>query len=384
MNSILLLAMFPLFAPNVDDFEYTLVTGRTVNDVDWFNEGEGAPRAPEAWLSLCRNKHPRPAWPDKPQLIFANGDRIAGTLLRGDDRTITLKTAWGELAVPMSVADILWVKEPPAESTPFPDRYSWLKLPRTKDVVLLANGDTLSGDLETFSDIGNLKIAVDGTSRTLPKDRIVAIAFNPALTVKKKLKDVWYEVVTRDGSRIMAMKKIGDKESLKLTTTFGETITLPWSDVNAIDRRGEDVTLLEDLKPVKAEVLPFLDVSWRWAAGRSVKQNPLRIQTAKGVETFPHGLGTHPKTTLTYDLAGKYRDFDSLVGMDAVTGRRGTAVIRVMIDDKAQEPISLSATESKRIHFDVSKAKTLTLIIDFGPGGDVQADVNWVNAVLMK
>ena len=41
---------------------------------------------------------------------------------------------------------------------------------------------------------------------------------------------------------------------------------------------------------------------------------------------------------------------------------------------------SLAAGSAVRVMVDVRDAKELTLVVDFGPTGDVQADVNWGEA----
>ena len=102
---------------------------------------------------------------------------------------------------------------------------------------------------------------------------------------------------------------------------------------------------------------------------------------------FDAGLGTHPRTRLVYDLGGKYRRFDALVGLDPVTGRRGSADVRILVDGEIQPIpglIGMSSLDSPvAVRVDVAGVQELTLVVDFGRGGGVQADVNWVNARLV-
>ena len=44
----------------------------------------------------------------------------------------------------------------------------------------------------------------------------------------------------------------------------------------------------------------------------------------------------------------------------------------------------LAAGTTVPIRVDVREVKALTLVVDFGPTGDVQADVNWADARLVK
>ena len=152
----------------------------------------------------------------------------------------------------------------------------------------------------------------------------------------------------------------------------------------ALDVLQGKATYLSDLKPRKATAEGYNGVAWPWAADRTVKGNPLRL----GAQTFDKGLGTHPRTTLVYDLGGKYRRFEALVGLDPVTGRRGAAEVRVLVDGKRgawSRATGLTAgTDRDAVAVDVTKAKELTLVVDYGPGGDVQADVNWADARLIE
>ena len=146
-------------------------------------------------------------------------------------------------------------------------------------------------------------------------------------------------------------------------------------------------TYLSDLKPKKAETTGFLGENWPWAADRTVRGHPLRLLTKDGESTADKGLGTHPKTVLTYDLAGKYTRFEALVGLDAATGNRGRADVRILLDGKEvalPDLKALAAGPAVAVRVDVRGVKELTLVVDFGPTGDVQADVNWGDARLIS
>jgi hypothetical protein len=106
------------------------------------------------------------------------------------------------------------------------------------------------------------------------------------------------------------------------------------------------------------------------------------------VDTFDKGLGTHPRTTLTYALDGKFKRFEAVVGLDPATGRRGVVDVRVRVDDKEVTPAGLigltAAARGRPVRVDLTGAKRLTLVVDFGPAGDVQADVNWADARVVE
>ena len=122
-------------------------------------------------------------------------------------------------------------------------------------------------------------------------------------------------------------------------------------------------------------------------SNRSVREAPLRLTTRFGEETSDRGLGMHSKTTVTYDLAGKYRSFRATVGLDRISGRKGIVDVRVLLDGKDQAIPGLkglTADATVEVRLDTTGAKLLTLIVDFGDGGDIGDDVNWIGAKLTE
>jgi hypothetical protein len=90
---------------------------------------------------------------------------------------------------------------------------------------------------------------------------------------------------------------------------------------------------------------------------------------------------------LTYQLERKYRRFEALVGMNALTSRRGAAVVRLLLDGRAVDLPGMNPISSERppvaIRVDVSEIQELALVTDFSDIGPVQADVNWADARLV-
>lgn len=340
-------------------------------------------------VSLRRADAPLPEWPRTAGVILANGDRIAGDVLTGDDAAVVLKTAWQPkgLRVPLPAIRVLWLTAIPADAPAFVDRYRWLDAGRKSDVLLLRNGDTAAGVIETFAEGGALRLRRDAAAATFDAGAVAAVAFNPTLSAARKIKGPYARLVLADGSRVSVAAATAEGATVKATTTFGVAVELPMKQVVALDVLQGKATPLADLKPKAEAVEPFNDLAWPWQANRTVKSRPLRLTTSGGVSTFDTGLGTHPRTTLTYALGGKYRRFTALVGLDAETGQRGTAKARLLLDGKEQAVpglATLAAAGPVAVSVDLAGAKELTLVVDFGPGGDVQADVNWADAKLIE
>lgn len=318
-----------------------------------------------------------PAAPRGPVLITSTADRIRlqkaddKVILGGSDQSLRVRPSFldADWDVPVAFASLLWLEKPPAD-TPFdPARYAWLPANRNRDTLRLRNGDLATGTLSAFTDDGELKLKPEtGDERVVASSSLSAIAFNPTLSRGRKVKGPYVRVALGDGTRLGLTQATSDGTTLKGKTLFGQAVEVAIGDVVSLDVMQGKATFLADLKPKKVDQTAFLFTTWAWQPNRSVRGEPLRI----GDSTFDRGLGTHPHTVLTFDLAGKYRRFDAAIGADRAT-------VKVLVDGKEQPlPDLLKASVN------VAGAKELTLIIDFGPTGDVQADVNWGDARLVE
>jgi hypothetical protein len=341
-------------------------------------------------ISLRRTDVPLPPPPRGPVLITTTGDRIPGRLLGGDGKAVRFEPAapLGAFEVPVGSVAAVWLARPPADTPIDPARYPWLADARNRDVLLFRNGDTLRGTLEGFAaDPPAVRFRADGETRSLPLAGVAAVAFNPAVARTRKPQGPYAHLVLRDGTRLGVTGPTADGKTLRGTTLFGQPVTVPLAGLVGLDVYQGKAVYLSDLKPAKAEQAGFLGVSWPWAADRTVRGAPLRLATPLGNQAFDRGLGTHPRTVLTYGLGGKYRRFEALVGLDPVTGRRGRAEVRVLVDGAEQtlpRLKELAAGGAVPVRVDLSGARELTLVIDFGPAADVQADVNWADARLVE
>ena len=341
-------------------------------------------------VSLRRAAVALPPLPRGPVLITTTGDRIPGRLLGGDGETLKLRPRFAdaEWDVPLSSVAVLWLAKPPADTPPDPARYTWLAGNRNRDILRFPNGDTAAGTLDGFGPDSALRFKPDvGAARVVRLAEMSAVAFNPALARSWKPKGPYARLVLRDGTRLAVTSATADAETLKGKTLFGQAVEIPVVEIVGFDVLQGKATYLADLKPKKVQQAGFLGTAWPWAANRTVHGTPLRLLTPAGGGTFDRGIGTHPRTVLTYDLGGKYRRFEALIGLDAASGSRGRAAVRILVDGKEQplpQLLKLAAGPAVPVRIDTAGAKELTLVVDFGPAGDVQADVDWADARLVE
>jgi hypothetical protein len=339
-------------------------------------------------VSIRRFGVPVPPFPRVPALITTTGDRVPGRLVGGDASALRFRPAFAggdEWKVPVGSAAVVWFAHPSAETPADPGRYPWLSDNRRRDTLLYRNADTARGTLDGFAaDPPAVRFKSEaGDVRTVRQADLAALAFNPALARTRKPKGPYSHLVLRDGSRLDLVNAIATGDTLRGTTLFGQPVVVPVAELVAIDVYQGKTVYLSDLKPTRVEQTGYLGPSWPWAADRTVRGEPLRVLTAVEQETFDKGLGTHPRTVLTYDLGGKYRRFEAKVGIDPDAG--GRAMVRVKVDGKEQPlPGTLAAGPAVLVRIDVTGGKELKLETDFGPAGDVRADVVWADARVVE
>lgn len=336
------------------------------------------------FLSLRRVDVPLPAHPLDEQVVLANGDRVRGAILVLREERLRIRPTHGnEATVNLSNISIVWLAQPEREDDPERLLRRLASTRRTRDVVLLRNGDRIEGTLMEI-DAKAIRVETQGKESQIDRAKVAAVALNSDLTQAPRTKAAYGHLVLRDGSRISVASAESDGRTLIGKTLFGAAVTIPLDQVVALDVRQGPAVYLSDLKPKKYDHTPYLGVRWPVAHDTSVQGRPLRL----GGDTHDKGIGLHSESRLTYDLAGNYRWFQARVGLDAHNGRTGSVRVRVLVDGKPVdlgEDRELTGRDAPRLlRVSVAGARELTLVVEFGRGGDLADHVNWVDARLLK
>ena len=293
---------------------------------------------------------------------------------------------WQEFALPLESVRGVSLSLPHARERRDAIAAWLLDRKEARDELRLFNGDVLSGEVTRWRD-GTVTLKRIGNEITLPIADVRDIGFNPELLALPESKELCWLVSLKDGSRVtlLASKSRVDGETLKATHVSGVSWDIPFSSVCECRVLRGRAVFLSDLIPLETKHTPFLPGSRAWALqrDRSVAGRPLRL----GGREFPKGLGMHSRSTVTYDLAGKYRAFHAIVGLDDTTIGEGTAACAVEVDGQRvfEEPALSRAKGPQRLPIiDVTGAKRLTLTVDFGELGDSQDHVDWGDAVLLR
>jgi hypothetical protein len=359
---------------------------------DWAVRLGGAGHTPgEEVVSLRRAGSDLPSPPAGEQLVFANGDRVAGKVLnlKGDDLLFrAIDDAQKEWRVPLSALSVIRLAGGDATGRAA-DLRRLAAGQRRQDVVHLNNGDLLEGELTALDPDQGLRLAVGDKKVSVEADKVAAIALNTALTRRPRPKGPYGHLVLADGSRLALASAASDGEVVTGKTLFGLPVRVPLAQVVALDVYRGRAVYLSDLKPKDEQYRPYLPgdrlhyVRDGSALDGAAAGGELRLPDG----THDKGLGLRGGMRLTYDLGGGYRRFEALVGLDR-TARNGSVRVGVLVDGKPRDLGGANeltwANGPRRLAVDVTGARELTLVVDFGRRGSVRDNVDWADARLVK
>jgi hypothetical protein len=190
------------------------------------------------------------------------------------------------------------------------------------------------------------------------------------------------------GGRIHGVPGGISGETLSWKTLGGMQLKLKLSTVKALRVVNGRVVFLDALDPQKVEQQPFihgLPFIWKWQRNRDVFRKPLKL----GGKSFSRGLGVAARTRLTYHLDGRFKRFKAAAGICDSVASGGRTAFKVLVDGKArfdnsQNPLS-GGKPPRRVDVDVTGAKVIVLVVDFGPDGSDLGDIGgWGEARLVK
>lgn len=352
-----------------------------------------------ALISMRQNARPIPAFLCQNVLILTNGDRVpvrpAGSFKLDQDRLYFQPASPFQPAEPLNLsvnfASVLAL----GDASGYDDQERFLarlqREARPKDVILLADGDKLEGNLKSLDAEQGATLDVGGQDRQVPLAKMRALAFNTEFRIQPRVKGPFAHVVLDGGGRLGLSQVRFDAGKAMLTGKplfGGPMIRVPLTSVFVLDVRQGPAVYLSDL-PGVYQSTSYLGVSWPLVKDANVSALPMRL----GQSTFDKGLGMHSPSKVTYKLDGKYSRFEALAGLDERDGRLGRARLKVLVDGKERslsgEPKEDASLRTRhdgplQIRLDMRGAKELTLVVEVADFGDVQAQVNWANARLIR
>lgn len=307
------------------------------------------------------------------------GGRLRAAAQSFDGDYFVVETAYlGKLKLPVaSVRRVLFQKTDPAG---LPERTSG------KDIVVLANGDRVSGTLNAL-DAKSLAFNSDLGDLTLQRSRVAAVCIAPV--GRRPAKTTPALKLTFAGGSELELSGVTLADGKATGTLFGgPKVAVALTAVAGITVVGGRLEYLEEMKPETYEQTSLDILKWNIRFGLNVLGQPMRLRRKADAdaEVFTRGLGTHGPCRIVYRLGGRYERFITLVGIDESAGRWADVTVVVRLDGKQVfKAEHLKWQQAARtVNVSVAGAKTLELVVEAGEHFDVQDRVNWANARLIR
>lgn len=337
-------------------------------------------------LSLRFPRHQRRAT-FGPCVLLVNGDRFAAEDVRTRDEQLIASWTHAplrkELTLPLEAVSAVVFTSSPGRGESLGLLAGLSKIATGADAVQLIAGDRLTGEFQQL-DGGFIEFAAAVGPLKLDRSRVKWLALDPQLG---SLPDVpatrWIAFLT-DGSRITASQcQPRDDFTLQMTPLFGGIVAVPWHDLVRLQPITPRIEPLSERQAIAESYQPYLDGDQTLALDQSVAGSPLTVLG----EEFATGLGMRSRMTTTYTLQPGDRRFRSTVGLDDAAAGEGSVRFRIDLDGRAAWTSPLitgqtDATETPLI--DLSGARRLTLIVEFGERGDVGDLADWCDPVILR
>lgn len=338
------------------------------------------PAADVVKISFASPASPPPAAGGAIDLALVGGDRLFGALGRSAGETVRFETTdAGSLDLPLDIVAGLTTKLAAKE----PHRRSADALrtgPRpVDDRVLLTNGDVVGGFVTALSSESITIDATDGT-RTIPLNLVVAARF--AAQPPKAAERQFAVLTMHSGARLTVAELTLAGSAVQARLPAGPDVTIDAERIASIDISGGRWEWLSRLEPASIEHTPMLDLDFALTKDRNVVGGPLMIAGQR----FERGLGVHSRSRLIYELSGGYREFVVSFGVDDDSGPLACVDVRILVDGAPRvEENDVRPGKLLGPHrINLTGAKRLELLVDFGQNGDLQDRFDWVDAALVK
>jgi len=332
-------------------------------------------------VSVSLQQPGKPAEDDS-LVVLRSGDLLFGAISGGTGEKIQVKSpSLGTVSVSLSELDAVLLERAHAEGA---EQAARAEAPE-KDHLVLRNGDSLPGVLVQF---GKEALTFDCSlgKVDIPFNRIRSVKLAAVGERYKEPDALLMSISCIDGSIVTGQDAKLAGEELSITSTLGTAFRIPLSRVASLEFKNGRLIYLSDLEPCEVKEIPMFDERpWQYRRDRSVAGNPIRLAG----KAYRKGLGVHSRCELTYDLAGKFKRFESDAGIDdEVDG--GNVEIRILLDGRQVFPkppqtlLISKKTGPAPVDIDVTGAGKLTLIVDFGKELHVNDHADWANARLTR
>jgi hypothetical protein len=166
-------------------------------------------------------------------------------------------------------------------------------------------------------------------------------------------------VIDLVGNNLSAVKLGYDgKDTYNITTTFGAKLSLKADVLSTLDFNLGKLTFLSDLEPARVVEKSGVGLITRYRKDSNLDGQPILLEKQHG-----KGLSMHAHTELEYNLAGKYKEFKAILGVDARTGADSQALVTIYCDGDKRFSELATPKKSRPVSINVKDVGTLKIVV---------------------
>lgn len=324
-------------------------------------------------------------------VVLTNGDRLRGSLEDGDEDGLTLRTlSLGKIQVSIDIVRALVIQA----DMDFLEVEKNLRRKDDKDIVFNKTGSQAPGTFEKVTKTGIVMEVDQAGTLSINFDKVKMVLLSLLDEVPEFKKGVVVRLQLLDGASLTGRLISLVGADLTVETLLGKKTVIKRSDLYEMLVLNGAFVYLSDREPSKVlqkfDGFKFYPEIYGWKRDRNVMGGVLKL----GGKTYEKGLGVHSFCQLNFDLGGQFKAFRSTIGLDdsvKFLGQPGLGSVRfrILVDGQACKEYPKGILQQKesvpqKIEVDVEKAKTLTLIADYGRTLHILGRANWAEAHLIR
>ncbi len=297
---------------------------------------------------------------------------IRSVLLRSQRNLAKLQAAWHEIIESDRQGDVAVVR----------------RTRSTEGERVEHSLDQLEGVLHDV-DAEQIEFALDGEKRKVPITKLEGIVYFHSQQVH--IENAAAKLFTTRGAEISVKSIALAGDAVTITTPASVQLTIPQGDLLSVQFSGGDVVYLSDMKPQSSTWQPFIPtrigerLNRLYAPRMDEASDGGKLRLEPGGDVYEKGLAVHSRTELVYRLPDAFARLQAEVGLDPRFRNAGD--VELVIKTETAELFRHRLTPKNprmKVDVEISGARRLTILVDFGEGWDVADHLNLCDARVSK
>lgn len=244
-----------------------------------------------------------------------------------------------------------------------------------EDILVIRKGDSLDyhkGIVHEVNDV-SVQFEMDGEKVAVKRAKVFGIVyFRPP----RDLPGALCTITDLDGAK-WAVRELSFDKQLRWTTPCGVEMQRGIDSIVNIDFSAGKIVFLSEMKPdsvrwtpffAPSQPLPSVEEFYSPRLDQNFSAEPLRLRGEK----YSKGLAIHSRTEMVYRLPGRFSRFKAIAGIDDEVAPNGHVRLVIRADDRTLFDEAISGSDApKSLDLDISNAKRLVILVDFGEKLDV-------------